>query len=129
MLAGTIMNDRGTRFVGWSPRDAARAAVYRASSIDEVAFEGYHMLGEESLDFFVAGSGHNAIRTRKPKVTAEEIIRRDRSVLCANALMVVKTEAGDPITWRTLWVFDPQTSRWYMEQMTRHGPSQYDMFY
>jgi len=129
LLARKKMNDRGTRFVGWSPRDAAAAAVYRASSIDEVAFEGYRMLGEEALDFFVAGSGHNAIRTRKPRVTAEEIIRRERSVLCANALMVVKTEAGEPITWRALWVFDPQTSRWYAEQIGCHGPSQHSMFY
>lgn len=114
----------------WANDPSACAVVfYRAASEEQLFAEGYEQLPQDFIDRMFIGSGHNAIRTRWPDITGLELLRRDRSVLCALAIMLVQTADEDPYTWQTRWVWDPHSKKWHCDNVSRNGNSRHTMFY
>ncbi len=109
--------------------DACAIAFYRAASPEQAFVAGYELLPEGFLDRAFTGSGHNAIRTHWPPMTADELLRRDRSVLCALAVQTVQTEDESSYAWITRWSWDPDARRWYCEDVSRNGDRGHTMFY
>jgi len=121
--------DRST-LQGWcADKEGSAFVFYRAGSVDQMLVEGHKQLPQDLIDTAYIGSGHNAIRARWPAITGEELLRRDRSVLCAESLMVVQATDGTTYGWNTRWVWDPKTSTWNCDRMARNGGSQHTMFF
>lgn len=78
--------------------------------------------------FWMFGAS-NAIRFRDPLVTPEDIIRRDRGLLFAEAFFVLSPDKDKPHVWHSVWYFDPQTQTWHNHRSEARSWYSMPMFY
>lgn len=109
-------------------RRGARTRVFRVRS--EVELLAKIAPGSEADAGYWYGPTHSAFMLRRPVRSLNEVIATERSVVCADCLMLVRTANGHVYTWHSTWFYDPALSCWGCYQMSRAGGLySYLMFY
>jgi len=109
--------------------DASAVVFYNAASMDQYYAEASELLPDDFSDRVYIGYGHNAIRTHWPDITVEELLRRDRRVLCAMAVHVIQAEDESTYAFFSRWTWDPKARRWECQNVSKNGGSRHTMFY
>lgn len=101
--------------------EGCRVRVSRIRVREQLWLEFDNALPRSERDYWMRSNSGTAYRFRLPRVSLDDVLRRDGIATVAACMVVVRTTGGECYNLSPAWFWDPALDAWVCDEVVRKG--------